>query len=138
MKRLLALAPALLMALPALAQEAPEGAYKDLWCGIAFGTATEQAPNATPEQLTEARAATEPTQEQIDMIAQDDMIQHLTTGGQSLIEGASAAYLEAGFTAEQFATVQTELGPKVVEQVSGTGEAEFAFEDCFALLPPQE
>jgi hypothetical protein len=138
MKRLLVLAPALFMALPALAQEAPEGAYRDLWCGIAFGTATEQAPNATPEQLAEARAATEPTQEQIDMIAQDDMIQHLTVGGQGLIDSAKAAYIEATFTEEQFATVQTELSPKVVEQVTGTGEAEFAFEDCFALLPPQE
>ncbi len=140
MNRLLILAPALLFAMPALAQEAPEAAYKDLWCGIAFGYAIQQAPNAAPADLEAARAAgDQATQEQIDMIAQDDMIQNLTTGGAGLVERATAAYQEAGFTDEQFATVQTELGPKVEGQVSGSGdEAEFGFDDCFALLPPQE
>lgn len=37
MKRLMALLPAVLLSAAAFAQEAPEAAQTDLWCGIAFG-----------------------------------------------------------------------------------------------------
>lgn len=140
MNRILMTLPALLIAATtsAMAQEAPEGAYRDLWCGLAFGTAATEAPNSPPEELAAARAAGDAaTEEQKGMIAQDDMIQQFVTGGQSLVDRANTAYTGAGFSAEQFGTVRTDLEPQVLAQVRGDAgaEAEFSFEECSGLLP---
>jgi hypothetical protein len=139
MNRLLVLLPAAALALssaPVFAQDAPEGAYKDLWCGIAFISAMKDAP-FSEEDVAAARAAGDTaTEEQLGLIAQADMRDQFVTGGTGLVDKATAAYKEAGFTDESFGTVRTELEPKVVEQISGSGEtAEFQFEECVALLP---
>jgi len=138
MKRLLVLIPAALFALPAFAQEAPEGSYRDLWCGIAFGTAAAGAP-FTEEEVAAARAAgDQATEEQQMIIEQADMVDAFVSGGDALVEKATAAYKDAGFTDEAFATVKSDLEPKVAEQVNGTGDnAEFSFEECTAVLPPE-
>ena len=44
MKLLLALVPAVLLSTAALAQEVPDAAKKDLWCGIAFGIISADVP----------------------------------------------------------------------------------------------
>jgi hypothetical protein len=136
MKRLLILIPAALMALPAFAQEAPEGSYRDLWCGIAFGTAAQGAP-FSDEDVAAARAAgDQATDEQKAIIEQADMVTAFVSGGQALVDKATAAYKGAGFTDEAFATVRTDLEPKVASQVTGAGaDAEFTFEECSSILP---
>lgn len=138
MNRLLGLLPAALLAasaLPGFAQEVPAGAYQDLWCGIAFQTAMKDAP-FTDEDIAAARAATAPTEEQLQLIEQADMRDSFMTGGTGLVDKATASYKGAGFTDEAFATIRTELEPKVATQIMGSGEdAEFAFEECVVLLP---
>lgn len=140
MNRFLILAPALLFAFPAVAQDVPPDTYKDLWCGIAFGIASANVPNASAEDLTAARAAGDKaTADQQSMIAQDDMIQQLKTGGEGLVTKATDAYKALGFTDETFGTTQTDLTTKITGQISGTdaaNPAEFSFDDCMALLPP--
>jgi hypothetical protein len=136
MKRLLVLIPAVLLAAPAFAQTAPDAAYKDLWCGIAFGTAAQSLP-FTDEELAAAQAAGDKaTDEQKTILDEQKMVEQFTAGGQGLIERATGAYKAAGFTDESFATAKSELEPKVTQQISGAGEqAEFTFEECSALLP---
>jgi hypothetical protein len=136
MKRLLVLVPAVLFSLPAFAQTAPEGSYRDLWCGLAFGTAAQGVPY-TPEQLSAAQAAgASATEEQKGILAQQVMVEQFTTGGQGLVDKATTASKGAGFTDESFGKVRSELEPKVTEQVSGTGaQPEFTFEECSGLLP---
>lgn len=136
MKRLLILVPAALLALPALAQEAPEGSYRDLWCGLAFGTAVQGAP-FTDDDVAAARAAgDQATDEQKMIIEQADMVSAFVSGGQALVDKATASYKQAGFTDEAFASVRTELEPKVAAQVTGSGaDAEYSFEECSSILP---
>lgn len=138
MKRLLVL-PAAVLALaagPAAAQTPPEGAYRDLWCGLAFGIAMKSAP-FTDEDVAAARAAGDAaTEEQLQLIEQADVRDQFMEGGAMLVDKATASYKQAGFTDEAFATVQTDLSPKVETQITGTGsDAEFTFEECAALLP---
>src|SRR6218665_53975 len=105
------------LATPAFAQEAPEAAYKDFWCGTAFSSLAGMLP---PDAAEEDRA----------------LAASYTDGGAALLARAMAAYAEAGFTEEQISTTQTELSGTVIEQVSGTGEsAEFTFDECAAVLP---
>ena len=139
MNRLLALLPAALVAVastPLVAQDAPEGAYRDLWCGVAFISAMKDAPFTDADVAAARAAGDKATEDQLGLIAQADMRDQFITGGTGLIDKATTAYKGAGFTDESFGTVRTELQPKVVEQISGSGEtAEFQFEDCVALLP---
>lgn len=137
MKRLVALVPALLLALPALAQEAPEGAYKNLWCGIAFSGTAAMMPALPEADVAAARAAGDAaTEEQTALVEQADMIELFRTGGEGLIAQATEAYKGAGFTDEQFTAVQTELKPKVETQIQGPGDAaEFTYEQCLEVLP---
>jgi hypothetical protein len=136
MKRLLVLIPAVLLAAPAFAQTAPDAAYKDLWCGLAFGSAAQSLP-FTDEELAAAQAAGDKaTDEQKTNLEEQAMVEQFTTGGQGLVERATGAYKAAGFTDEAFATAKSDLEPKVTEQISGAGDkAEFTFEECSALLP---
>ena len=141
MKRLLALAPALLLAVPAFAQDAPaapEAGYQNLWCHFAFVTTSASIPALPAADLEAARAAgANATPEQIQLLEVDGQIQMVVNGIPVLLETATASYTEAGFTTEQFDAARTELEPKVTEQVMGGGvDAEFTFEQCIALLPP--
>jgi len=136
MKRLLVLIPAALFAFPAGAQTAPEGAYRDLWCGIAFAAVDDSMPY-TPEQVQAARDAGDTaTEEQKQIVSEVDMVLQFAAGGATLVENATTAYKGAGFTDEAFGTIKTELEPKVATQINGAStEAEFSFEECVALIP---
>ncbi len=136
MKRLLVLIPAVLMAVPAFAQTAPEGSYRDLWCGLAFGAAAQGAP-FTEADLAAARAAGDAaTDEQKQIIEQQNLVDQFNAGSTDLIDKATTAYKGAGFTDESFGQVRTDLEPRVTAQITGTaGEPEFSFEECSALIP---
>jgi hypothetical protein len=141
MKRLLVLAPALLLAIPALAQDAPaapEAGYQNLWCHFAFVATSASIPTLPAEDLEAARAAgANATPEQVELLEVDRQIQLVVKGIPVLLDTATASYTEAGFTTEQLDTAKTELQPKVTEQVMGGGvDAEFTFDQCIALLPP--
>ena len=92
MNRLLVLLPAAALALssaPVFAQDAPEGAYKDLWCGIAFISAMKDAP-FSEEDVAAARAAGDTaTEEQLGLIAQADMRDQFVAGGTGLVDKAT-------------------------------------------------
>ena len=137
MKRLFVLAPALLLAFPVSAQEAPEAGYQNLWCHLAFTTASSQIPPLPAEDLAAAHAAgVDATPEQLDLLSAEAQIQQINDGIPVLLEAANTMYTEAGFSAEEFEAARLELEPMVFEQVSGTGdEAEFSFMDCVMLLP---
>lgn len=137
MKRLLALAPVLLLAFPAAAQDVPAAARQNLWCHIAFVTTSSAIPVLPEADVEAARAAgATATPEQVELIGMADQIATVMNGIPVLLAQANAAYTEAGFTAEQFTAAQAELTPVVTEQVTGGTEAEFSFEDCIALLAP--
>jgi hypothetical protein len=138
MNRLLILAPALLLALPAVAQDAPQAGYQNLWCHFAFATTATQIPALPEDQLAAAHAAGDAaTPEQLELLAAEVQIKQIVDGIPALLETATAGYTEAGFTTEQFDAAKAALDPKVVGQVMGSsGEPpEFAFEQCLALLP---
>jgi hypothetical protein len=143
MNRLLALAPALLLAAPVLAQDAPaapEAGYQNLWCHIAFTAASASIPALPAEELEAARAAgANATPEQLELLEVDRQVQLVVNGIPTLLDAANASYTEAGFTTEQFDAAKVELEPVVTAQVTGGGaEAEFTFEQCSALLPATE
>jgi hypothetical protein len=141
MKRLLILAPALLLALPAVAQDAPEVGYQNLWCHYAFVTTAGQIPPLPEDLLAAAHSAgAAATPEQLELLAAESQIQQITDGIPALLETAAAGYTEAGFTTEQFDAAKAELEPKVSGQVMGTSgeQPQFAFEDCLVLLPATE
>jgi hypothetical protein len=86
--------------------------------------------------IAAARAAAQPTDEQLQLIEQANIRDTFVAGGTTLVEKATTSYKGAGFTDEAFATIKSELEPKVTQQITGTGaDAEFAFEECAALLP---
>lgn len=143
MKRFLILAPALLLAVPALAQEtpaAPTDGYQTLWCHIAFSTMTAMIPPFPEDQLAAAHAAgADVTPEQEALLAAEAEIGAITAGGPQLRDTAKASYVAAGFTDEQFEAAATELTAKVTEEINGpAGQAEFTYESCLALLPAPE
>ena len=140
MKRLLILAPALLLALPAMAQDAPAAGYQNLWCHFAFSITMASIPPIPAADLEAARTAGDAaTPEQIQLIEVDGQIQHIANGIPTLLETATAGYTEAGFTTEQFDTAKAELDAKVNEQLIGSATAaEFTFEECLALVAPAE
>jgi hypothetical protein len=116
MKRLTVLLPMLLLATPAAAQQVPESAMKDLWCGLALTIAASEVPaDATEEQ----KASVVPFVE----------------GAEMLVARATGAYLEAGFTAESFALHRAAIEPEIESQITGGGgDAAYSFEECSALL----
>lgn len=139
MNRLLALIPAAILSSAALAQDAPEGAYQQLWCGIAFSSVAGSAPFSADDVASARAAGDAATPQQQEIIAFDDMATELTANGVTLVDAASAAYLEAGFTAEAFAGIRADLEPGIAEAIAGPGDdAEFSFEDCIALVPSPE
>ncbi|HHY51070.1 MAG TPA: hypothetical protein GYA10_15160 [Alphaproteobacteria bacterium] len=116
MKTLLVLVPALLLSTAALAQQVPEASAKDLWCGVAFGIVSADAPaDVTPEQQA--------------------IIQQFADGGRALVDKAKAVHLESGYTEESFATYMVTLTEDVTRQVNATdNSAKYSFEECSALL----
>lgn len=138
MNRLLILAPALLLAFPAVAQDAPQAGYQTLWCHFAFQTTTTQIPALPEADLAAAHAAGDAaTPEQLELLSAEGQIKQIVDGVPTLLEAATVSYTEAGFTTEQFDATKTELEPKVTGQVMGASgeQPEFAFEQCLALLP---
>jgi hypothetical protein len=143
MYRLLTLAPALLLAFPALAQDAPaapDAGYQNLWCHFAFVAVSTQLPVLPPAELDAAIAAgTSATPEQLQLLAVQAQVQLVVDGVAVLLENATTSYTEAGFTPEQFEAAKTGLEPKVAGEVNGGGaEAEFTFDQCAMLLPKPE
>lgn len=116
MKRLLALAPALLLSTAVFAQEVPEAARKDLWCGIAFGIISADIP---ADETEENKA----------------MAKEFAEGSVMLIDRASAAHVEAGYTDTSFAAYKAEQEAKVSANMSGPeADYEYKYEDCATLL----
>jgi hypothetical protein len=116
MKRLFFLLPALFLATAAPAQEVAEESAKDLWCGIAFGIITAEAPtDATAEQQA--------------------LIKQFSEGGVMLVDRARTAHLESGFTEESLASHIETLTADVNTQVHAAGNtAQYSFEECSALI----
>jgi hypothetical protein len=113
----LALTPALLTT-GALAQSVSDDVSKQLWCGTAFVVAFSNPPEGvTPDQLAEAKVY-------IDQ-------------GNGLIDKATQAHLDAGFTEEQVTTLKADLVTKVTDQITNSPDkADYKFEDCVALITP--
>lgn len=100
----------------ALAQQAPEQAQKDLWCGLAFTIVAADAPSdATDDQKA--------------------LIKQFSDGGVSLIDRARAAHLQNGYTEETFAAYVETLRADVTIQVNAIDKSTpYSFEECSALL----
>lgn len=108
--------PLVLLAGAALAQDVPEETAKDLWCGIAFGIISSDAP--------------------VDVTAeQQGIIDAYRAGGDELVGRARTAHLERGFTEESFAGRVASLTIDVTAQVNATdNSAPYTFEACSALI----
>jgi hypothetical protein len=109
----------LLTPAPALAQEVPAEAERDLWCGTAFELLVADEPaNASPEKL----AAAEP----------------YAAGAKRLIQRALPIYLESGYSDAALAAYRQKLEARVSGVVNGggwgDGDQSPSFEDCKALL----
>lgn len=116
MKRLFAAAALLLAAGPALAQDAPDAAQKDLWCGLAFGIVAAEAPSDATEE-------------------QKAIVKQFADGGQMLVDRAKAAHLQNGYTEETFAAYVEALKADVTIQVNATDKSTpYSFEECSALI----
>lgn len=116
--RLLILLPLLLLPTLAIAQEVPEDAQKDLWCGTAFKLLTIDSPaDATAEQVAAAKVFSE--------------------AGDNLIKRALPIYLEQGYSDEALAALRTQLEAEIKPIVTGGpagGKPKYSFEDCQALI----
>ena len=112
----LALTPAL-FATGAFAQTVSPDVTKQLWCGTALVTAFATPPEGlTAEQIAEAKG--------------------FYDGGVKLLEDATQAHLDAGFTQEAVDKLKVDLVAEVTPVVSGeVQDAAYSFEDCVALLP---
>ncbi|WP_423065659.1 hypothetical protein [Devosia sp. CN2-171] len=118
MPRFLVFALVLLPA-AALAQEVPEEARRDLWCGTAFELMTRDTPaDATPQKLASTAAFAE--------------------GGQRLIDRALPIFLEQGYSDTALAEYRSKLEDSVGRIVNGSARAgedvAYSFQDCSALI----
>ncbi|MHB1110247.1 MAG: hypothetical protein ACYCZU_08030 [Devosia sp.] len=112
----MALIPTVLLSTATFAQEAPEAAKMDLWCGIAFNIVASDIPSDATEE-------------------QKAVVMQYTDGAQMLIDRATAAHMEAGYDDASFAAHKTEREAHVTAQVNMTGDqADYSFEQCSALL----
>lgn len=119
MKKLLALAAAMLLGMaPAQAQEVPEQARRDLWCGIAFGIVSADASAAA---------------------SGDDkaIVERLADGSAMLLERAFAAHLALGYSEAAFAARKAEQEALVAAALSDAGhDHDYSYEDCRTLIDP--
>jgi hypothetical protein len=114
--KFLAAMPLLLLTTAALAQDVPEQTSMDLWCGIAFGIVSADAP-------TDVNAE------------QQAVIDQFRQGGVDLLAKAKAVHLESGFTEESFATQLASVTTDVNTQVNASdNSARYTFEACSALI----
>lgn len=103
----------------ALAQEVPQQAQMDLWCGTALKLMAGEAPaDAAAENLAEAKSYAD--------------------GGQRLVDRAIPIYLESGYTDAALKSVLARLEADVDRAINGTGnameDADYSFQDCSALI----
>ena len=99
----------------ALAQQVPDAAQKDLWCGLAFGIVAAEAPSdATDEQKA--------------------IIKQFADGGEMLVDRAKGGHLQNGYTEETFAAYVETLRADVTIQVNATESTPYSFEECSALI----
>jgi hypothetical protein len=116
MKLILTLIPALLLSTAAISQEVAEESAKDLWCGLAFGIISAEAPTDVSAE-------------------QQALIQQYADGGLMLVDRAKTAHLASGYTEESFATHLETLTADVNTQVHAPGNtAKYSFEECSALI----
>lgn len=102
---------------PALAQEVPVAAQKDLWCGTAFELMTRDV--ATKDGKAPAAAAP------------------FIEGSQMLIKRALPIYLESGYSDTALANLRARLEADVARAIDGKGNGEsapYSFQDCSALI----
>lgn len=102
-----------------LAQDVPEQARMDIWCGTAFELMTRDAPaDATPEKLASAKVYAD--------------------GGQLLIQRAIPIYLESGYSDAALADYRADLDDSIGRIVNGSARASddraYSFQDCSALI----
>ena len=102
-----------------LAQEVPQAAQMDMWCGTAFLLMTREAPtDAGAEKLAEARVYAE--------------------GGQRLVDRAIPIYLESGYTDDALTLFRSKLEAGIDRAINGAGnameDAAYSFQDCSALI----
>lgn len=108
--------PFVLFATGAMAQQVPDDAVRDLWCGIAFGIVSGSAPTDVNED-------------------QKAIIQAYADGGLLLIDRSKAVHLQNGYTEDSFAARLDSLAADVTTQVNATdNSAQYSFEECSALL----
>ena len=117
MHRLAVLPLLFVLSTAAFAQEVPEAAEMDLWCGLAFTIVSEDAPgDVTPDQQA--------------------IIDRFAAGGRQLTDRAKAVYLESGYTEQSLNAHLDTLRAEVTTQVDSTEvPAPYSFEECSALLP---
>ena len=101
----------------AFAQTVTDDVTKQLWCGTALVAAFgAPPPELTPEQAAEAKGYYD--------------------GGLVLLDLATQAHLDAGFTQEAVDQLKIDLVAEVTPVVSGeVQEAAYSFEDCLAIIP---
>lgn len=111
MKFLLAATAAIapLLATGAFAQSVSDEVNKQLWCGTAFAVYLEDATELDAE------------------------MQMIKDGALVLVEDATAAHLEAGFTAEAIDKIKADLVVTINQQFTD-GTAAHSPEDCLALM----
>jgi len=120
--RFVAAIPLVLLAGAAFAQEVPEETARDLWCGIAFGIVSADAPvDVTKEQ--------------------QGIIDAYRDGGVELVSRAKVAHLERGYNEDSFNKRVETLSAEIAEifnsaaQVSASKtSAPYTFEACSALI----
>lgn len=108
-----------LLPVAAMAQQVPEEAQMDLWCGTAFELMTRDTP---PDARGQKLAATEAFAE----------------GGKRLIDRALPIFLESGYSDSALADYRAKLEDSVGRIVNGSArageEAAYSFQDCSALI----
>lgn len=117
MKRFLFATLVLTLLVPAAqAQDIPQREQMKLWCGIALGIVTADAPtDATPDQQA--------------------LIQRFAAGSEQLIAEAREVYAAHGYNATRFDAHVEQLTADVVRQVNAVAEKPaYSFEDCSALI----
>ena len=117
--RCLLIALCLLLPVAAIAQDVPQDAERDLWCGTAFDLLVRDLPGDAT--LTEVAAA-----------------DYFAEGGQRLIDRAIPIYLESGYSDPALATYRETLEGRIGRLFASGGrsleDAPHSFEDCVALI----
>ena len=112
----LALTP-VLFATGAQAQTVSEDVSKQLWCGEAFSVYLTGQVSAAPAE-------------------QQASIQAFIDGSNKLIDQATQAYLNAGFTEEQVDKIKADLVTEVTAVVTSGAAGKYTPNDCQALIQP--